>query len=162
MLATKSIRFLGWLMASLLVAASALAQPVQVQGAWARATVPGQASGGAFMILMAPAGARLEGVSTPAAGAAEIHEMVLQDNIMRMRPLAAGIDLPPGRPVELKPGGLHLMLLELKAPLVAGSVLPLVLHLRDRQGVTSRLELQVPVRALGAAPASSIPHGRGH
>jgi len=154
----KTIRVLALLSASWGVMNAAHAQVVRIEDAWARATVPGQASSGAFMKLTAAHGARLEAVNSPAAGAAEIHEMVLQDNVMRMRPLA-GLELPPGRTVELKPGGLHVMLLELKAPLVAGSTLPLELQVRDAAGALSRVMVQVPVRALGAPASSGMKHG---
>ena len=152
-----------WLMAALaagLAASAAQAQPqpvVQVQDAWARATVPGQGASGAFMILTAPRGATLEGVSSPAA-TAELHEMAMEGDVMRMRPLAS-LALPAGRAVALKPGGVHVMLLGLKAPLTAGASVPLVLRVRDAKGVESTVEVQAPVRALNAA---GLGHGMDH
>ena len=71
----------------------------------------------------------------------------------------ASLALPAGKPVELKPGGYHLMLMDLKQPLKAGESVPLTLTWRDAQGRESRTELQVPVRA-AAAPAAGA-HG-GH
>lgn len=133
---------------------------VDVKDAWARATVPGQQGSGAFMTLTAAQDAVLLGGSSPAAGVVEIHEMVLQDDVMRMRPIAS-LPLPAGQAVTLKPGGLHVMLMELKAPLAAGSELPLTLRLRDGAGVESSLELQVPVRALNAPRGAASGHG-GH
>ena len=137
-----------------LAAGAVQAQPVvQVQDAWARATVPGQGASGAFMTLTAPQGATLEGVSSPAA-TAELHEMAMEGDVMRMRPLGS-LALPAGRAVTLKPGGVHIMLLDLKAPLTAGASVPLTLRVRDAKGVESTVEVQAPVRALNAA-------GRGH
>ena len=157
MLKYFSKRVIGLALAGGLSAGAAVAQSVQVEGAWARATVAGQQASGAFMTLSAPQGATLEGVSSPAAAAAELHEMAMQGNVMRMRPVAT-IALPAGQPVELKPGGLHVMLMGLKTPLVAGSTLPLTLRVRDAKGVQASVELQMPVRALNA-PAAAGGHG---
>lgn len=127
--------------------------PVEVRDAWVRASVPGQSGTGAFMKLSAPSGARLVGVSTPAAGVAQVHEMKMEGDTMRMRELEGGLELPPRRTVELKAGGYHLMLMDLKQPLPAGSTLPLTLDFVDREGRKSSLHLTVPVQA--AAPATS-------
>lgn len=143
----------------LLAAGAALAQAVKVDDAWARASVPGQQATGAFMTLTAPAGARLVGVSSPVAGVAEVHEMAMQGDVMKMRAIPA-LELPAGKPVQLKPGGYHLMLMDLKAPLAAGSTVPLTLLLRDAQGAELRQPLQVPVRA--AAPAAGAPPAHEH
>ena len=141
--------------AALLLAGSALAQSVKVENAWARASVPGQKATGAFMTLTAPAGARLVGVSSPVANVAEVHEMSMQGDVMKMRAIGS-LDLPAGKPVELKPGGYHVMLIDLKAPLAEGSTVPLTLVLRDAQGAEARQELQVPVRAVTGAPADHM------
>lgn len=116
-----------------------------VAGAWIRATVPGQSGSGAFMTLTAKTTSRLVAVSTPAAGVAEVHEMKMDGDIMRMRAVAGGVELPAGKPVELKSGGFHVMLMDLKQPLVNGSTVPLTLTLRDAKGAESKVELQVPV-----------------
>lgn len=117
---------------------------VQVEGAWARTSVPGQKATGAFMKLTAQEATQLVGASSPAAGVTEVHEMKLDGDIMRMRAVPA-LDLPAGKPVELKPGGYHVMLLDLKAPLQRDSTVPLTLTFRNAKGVESRLALQVPV-----------------
>lgn len=129
-----------------LAALPASAQVVQVQGAWARASVPGQKATGAFMTLTAPAGATLVGVSSPAAGVAEVHEMKMEGDVMKMRALPS-LPLPAGQAVELKPGGYHVMLLDLKAPLAKDSQVPLTLKLRDAKGAESQLDISVPVSA---------------
>ena len=152
-----------WALASTLATGATQAQPpvVRVQDAWARATVPGQGASGAFLTLTAPQGATLVGVSSPAA-TAELHEMAMDGNVMRMRPLAT-LALPPGQAVTLKPGGVHVMLLDLKAPLAAGATLPLTLQLRDAQGASSQIDVQVPVRALGGGGmGQGMGHDMGH
>lgn len=139
----------------------ALAQDaVRVDGAWARASVPGQKATGAFMTLTAPQGARLVGVSSPAAAVAEVHEMAMQGDVMRMRAVPQ-LELPAGKPVEFKPGGYHIMLLDLKAPLAADSTVPITLLLQDAKGAEVRQALQVPVRAM-TAPAGAAAHGHEH
>jgi periplasmic copper chaperone A len=146
-----------------LATAANAAQPLpKVEGAWVRAAVPGQQGTGAFMKLTSPRATQLVGVATPVAGTAEVHEMKMEGDVMRMRPVPK-LDLPAGKTVELKPGGYHLMLLDLKGAVAAGSSVPLTLVFRDGGGTESRLELQVPVatRAPGstsAAPAAAHKH----
>ena len=150
------------LAAALLLAATtthALAQDaVKVEGAWARASVPGQKATGAFMTLTAPAATQLVGVSSPAAGVAEVHEMAMQGDVMKMRAIES-LALPAGQPVQLKPGGHHIMLLDLKAPLAEGATVPLTLLFKDGAGKSGKIELQVPVGAV-TTPAGG--HGHKH
>jgi len=134
------------------LAAAALAQgtaSVTVEGAWARPTVQGQKASGAFMKLTAKDSLTLVSASSPLAGMTEIHEMKLDGDVMKMRPVA-GLDLPAGKAVELKPGGYHMMLLDLKAPLAKDSTVPITLSFKDAKGVQSKLEIRVPVAT--AAP----------
>jgi periplasmic copper chaperone A len=143
------------------VAAPARAQqwPV-VEGAWVRPAVAGQLGTGAFMKLTARKATQLVDVSSTVAGTAEVHEMKMEGDIMRMRRIAK-LDLPAGQAVELKPGGYHLMLLDLKQPLAVGSTVPLTLLFRDASGAESRLELKVPVatKAPGSGgPVPASPH----
>lgn len=121
------------------------AQTVDVSGAWARATVPGQKATGAFMRLTSKDGARLVALSTPVAGVAEVHEMKLEEGVMRMRAVQGGLELPPGKTVELRPGGYHLMLMDLKQPLQKESTIALTLVFQDAKGHESRTELKLPV-----------------
>lgn len=127
------------------LSAPLLAQTVDISGAWARATVPGQRATGAFMRLTSKEGARLVAASTPAAGLAEVHEMKLEEGVMRMRAVPGGLELPPGRMVELKPGGYHLMLLDLKQPLAKDGTIALTLVFQDAKGHETRTELKLPV-----------------
>lgn len=126
-------------------AVSAFAQNVTVTDAWARATVQGQKATGAFMKITAKNNTKLIAVSSPVAGVAEIHEMKMEKDVMKMAALPNGLDLPAGKAVELKPGGYHLMLMDLKAPLAKDSAVPLTLTLQDAKGVKSTLELKVLV-----------------
>jgi copper(I)-binding protein len=127
------------------LSASLSAQTVEVSDVWARATVPGQRATGAFMHLLSPKGARLVGASTPVAALAEVHEMKLEEGVARMHAMPGGLQLPPGKMVELKPGGYHLMLLDLKQPLPKESTIALTLVFQDAKGAETRTELQVPV-----------------
>lgn len=134
------------------MAAMAQTAAVQVDGAWARATVQGQRGTGAFMSLTAKDATRLVGVSSPVAGVAEVHEMKLEGDVMKMRALPS-LDLPAGKKVELKPGGYHVMLMDLKAPLAKDSTIPVTLLFKDAKGVESKLELKLPVGT--AAPGAA-------
>lgn len=145
---------------ALAAAASAQGSLPRVEGAWVRSSVPGQQGTGAFMKLTAPQAMQLVGVATPVAGVAEVHEMKMEGEVMKMRAVGK-LDLPAGRTVELKPGGYHLMLLDLKQPLAQGSSVPLTLLLRDAKGVDSKLELNVPVAVRAPGAAKDAP-GKGH
>jgi copper(I)-binding protein len=127
---------------------AAWAQAVQVQNPWARSTVQAQRSAGVFMSLAAPTDMRLVGASSPVAAVGEVHEMRLENDVMKMRPLKGGLELPAGKTVELKPGGYHIMLMDLKASLVKDTTIPLTLTIVDAKGVESRAELSVPVKAM--------------
>jgi len=137
-----------------LTAGFATAQTVEVKDAWVRAAVPGQSGTGAFMTITAKDGAKLVGVSSPVAGVAEVHEMKMDNDVMRMRAIPA-LDLPAGKTVALKPGGYHVMLMELKQALPQGGTVPLTLILRDAKGQESKVELKLPVAA--SAPGAAMP-----
>jgi len=124
---------------------SAFAQNITVTDAWARATVQGQKATGAFMKITAKDNAKLVGVSSPVAGVAEIHEMKMEKDVMKMAALPNGLDLPAGKAVELKPGSYHVMLMDLKAPLAKDTTVPLTLILQDAKGVKSNVELKLLV-----------------
>lgn len=132
--------------------AAAQAQNLSVQDAWVRATVPGQQATGAFMKITAKDGGTLISVSSPAAGVVQVHEMKMDGGVMQMRALAGGLNLPAGKAVELKPGGYHVMLMDLKAPLQIGAIVPMTLVVKNPQGGESRVEMKVKVS--NAAPMS--------
>ncbi len=147
-------------LAAFVMAAAAHAQNVEVRDAWARSTVPNQKSSGAFMKLTAKEGTRLVGADSPVAGITEVHEMKMEGDVMKMRAVSA-LELPAGQTVELKPGGYHVMLMDLKTALKKDSTIPLTLLFKDAKGVESKVEVQLPVRGMapGAAmPASGMKH----
>ncbi len=148
------------LAAALLLSGLAHAQ-VGVQDAWVRAAVPQQKATGAFMRLTAAQDARLVSASSPVAAVVEIHEMKMMDDVMKMRAVPA-LELPAGKTVELKPGGYHIMLLDLKQPVAAGAAVPLTLVFEGKDGQRQSLELQAPVRALGAAAGHDAHGGHRH
>ena len=141
------------IIAAALLAGTAYAQTVDVKDAWVRPSVPGQKATGAFMKLTAKDGAKLVAASSPVAGVTEVHEMKMEGDVMKMKAVAGGLDLPAGKTVELKPGGYHVMLMDLKAALPKDSTIPLTLVFKDAKGVESRLELKVPVAAAPMAAA---------
>ena len=127
--------------------AHAIAQTVEVKDAWVRTSVQGQKATGAFMKITAKDGTKLVGGSSPVAGVTEIHEMKMEGDVMKMRAVEGGLELPAGKTVELKPGGYHVMLMDLKAALPKDSTVPLTLVFKDAKGVESKMELKVPVAA---------------
>ncbi|MDI1245410.1 MAG: copper chaperone PCu(A)C [Rhodoferax sp.] len=118
---------------------------VEVQNAWARATVKGQMATGAFMTMTAKEGTTLVGVASPSAGVAQVHEMKMEGGVMKMAEVKGGLVLPAGKAVELKPGGYHVMLMDLKAPLAKGSTVPVTLTFRDAKGLESKQQLMLTV-----------------
>jgi periplasmic copper chaperone A len=146
----KSVKVRSWMMLSVLLAAvaPALAQ-VEVKDAWARPTVSAQKATGAFMRLTATQNSRVVEVTSPVAGIAEIHEMKMSDNnLMQMRPVTA-LELPAGKTVELKPGGFHVMLQDLKQPIKDGDVVPLTLVVEGADGKRSNVEVKAVAKAMG-------------
>ena len=135
-------------MAMALAAHAQRSADIDVKSAWARPTVAGQMGTGAFMNLTSRDGARLLGASSDVAGVVEIHEMAMEGNVMRMRPIRS-LDLPAGGTVELKPGGHHMMLMDLKRPLATGEKIKVELRLetRDKKLVTQPVEIEIRPRA---------------
>jgi copper(I)-binding protein len=164
-----SPRFMSFAAAVLLCAAPALtfAQPaslVKVENAWLRPAVAGQSGTGGFARITSDKGATLVGLASPAAGLAEIHEMAMEGDVMKMRAVESLL-LPAGKPVELKPGGHHLMLMQLKQPLTAGSTVPVTLKLKGADGklIEQRVDFKVSATAPAGAPgAGSQGHDHQH
>ena len=142
----KMMKFALWGMA--LLSGAAFAQTVS--DAWVRPTVKGQMATGAFMNITAKENSKLLSVTSPIAGVVEIHEMKMDKDVMKMAALPNGLDLPAGKTVELKPGGFHVMLMDLKAPLVADSSVPVTLTFQDAKGQKTTQELKLPVKAMAA------------
>ena len=128
-----------------LACGSLYAQTVEVRDAWVRTSVQGQKATGAFMKITAKENMKLVSVSSPVAGVAEVHEMKMEGDVMKMRAVQGGLDLPAGKTVELSPGGYHVMMMDLKAALPKDSTVPLTLVFRDAKGVESKVDLKLPV-----------------
>lgn len=102
---------------------------LSVSGYWARAMLPGQKAGGGYLVISNHGGQddRLLAASTGLTDTVEIHEMKMEDDVMRMRPLAEGLPVPAGETVTLKPGGYHLMFMNVGTPLAEGDQLEVTL-----------------------------------
>lgn len=133
------------------VAQAQPAAPVAVDGAWARTALQGQPSSAAYMTLIAREPLTLLGASSPAAAVVELHEMKLEGDVMKMRAVDT-LELPVGKAVELKPGGYHFMLMDLRAQFKPGLAVPLTLRLRDAKGAERTLVVSVPVAAAAPSP----------
>lgn len=133
-----------------LAAAPAWAE-VTVTQAWVRGTVASQKATGAFMKLRSSEDAKLVGAASPAATIVEVHEMAMKDNVMTMRAVDE-IPLPAGKVVELKPGGYHVMLIDLVKPLAKGDKVPLTLTIAGKDGKRSKLEVNADVVPAGSPP----------
>lgn len=145
-----------------LAAGAVSAQSVDVKDAWARATVKGQMATGAFMTLTAKDGGKLVSATSPVAGVVEVHEMKMDGNVMKMRAVQGGLDLPAGKAVELKPGGYHVMLMDLKQPLTKDSTIPMTLVFKDAKGVETKTELKIPVAMTPPGGAAAMPMPMHH
>ncbi len=134
------------------------AADVKIEGAWIRTAVEGQSGTGGFMKLTAPATMKLIGVSTTVAKIGEIHEMKMEGSVMKMAEVKGGLELPAGKAVELKPGGFHIMLLDLKQSLKADAQVPVTLTFSNAKGEQSKVEVKMPVaaRAPGSAPGKDM------
>ncbi len=134
------------------------ASTIAVTDPWSRETAEGQNAGGAFMLIAntGTAADRLTGGSSPVAGRIEIHTMTMEDDVMRMRQLEDGLEIPAGGEVTLKPGSFHVMLMDLKQPLKAGEKVPLSLTFAGAGTVETELE----VRPAGSM-APGMTHGEG-
>ncbi len=138
------LRLMTALGAALFFTLPALAQ-VSVTDPWVRGTVPGQMATGVFMQLKSAKDAKLVEARSPVAGVVEIHEMAMQNNVMKMRAIPA-LELPAGRTVELKPGGYHVMLMDLKRQVKEGETVPVTLVI-ESGGKRDLVEVKAPVRA---------------
>ncbi|NGZ84010.1 copper chaperone PCu(A)C [Duganella aceris] len=140
------------LLAALLAAAAPLAlAQVDVRDAWIRATVPSAKASGLFMRLTSSQDTQLVTVSSSVAGTAEIHQMKMEGQMMRMHPVEA-IDLPAGLPVDLAAGGYHIMLMDLKRQLRPGDSIPVTLMFRKKGKLNDTVTLQVTVKPLNYTP----------
>ena len=122
---------------------------VTVTDAWVRGVVPGQTATGAFMTIRSSEPVTLIGVTASVATSADIHQMSMDNGMMRMRPVES-IPIAAQGVLELKPGAYHVMLMGLAKPLVKGASVAVTLRFRDAGGKTFNTEVQAEVRDLTA------------
>ena len=132
------------LAAACLLATAAHAQ-VTVDKPWVRTTVAQQTTSAAYLTITSVQGGKLVDASSPVATSAEVHEMKMDGDMMKMRSVDA-VPLPAGKPVEFKPNGYHLMLTGLKAPLKAGDVVPIKLVVEDAKGQRQTVDVKATAR----------------
>ena len=147
--------------ALLLTAALAAQAQVKVSDAWARATVKGQKATGVFMNLTAPKATRLVGVKTELTKVAEVHEMKMDKDVMKMQSVKA-LDLPAGQTVSLKPGSYHVMLMDLKEPVAEDSHVVLTLLFEDAAGVKTQQEVHAIAKKGPMGGADKHKQGEHH
>ncbi|MFO1057641.1 MAG: copper chaperone PCu(A)C [Dongiaceae bacterium] len=125
---------------------------IVIEQAFARATPAGARNGAVYMTILnrGATADRLVAASSPAAARAELHQTISEGGVMKMRPVDA-IPIDPAGKAVLKPGGLHVMLLDLKAPLKQGETVPVTLVF-DKAGP---MTINVPIQKPGAMGASS-------
>ena len=127
------------LAACLTMAMSTSQAEVVATGAWVRATVPNQQATGAFMQLVSKKDTTLVSARSDIAGVVEVHEMKMENDVMRMRAVD-GLKLPANQPVELKSGGYHLMMMDLKKQLKVGT-----LTFKNAKGESETTYVHAPV-----------------
>ncbi len=130
-----------------LALATAASAQTTVKEAWVRGTVAQQKSTGLFAQITSVAGGKLVSVSSPVANIVEVHEMAMEGNVMKMRAMP-GLDLPAGKAVELKPGGYHVMLIDLKQQLKPGEMVPVTFVVEGKDGKRESVEVKAPVKDL--------------
>jgi periplasmic copper chaperone A len=154
---TKHFRpFHTWtstLSATLILFAGAASAQTTVTDPWIRGTVAQQKATGMFAQVTSASGGTLVAARSPVASVVEIHEMRMDGDVMRMRAVP-GLELPAGKAVALKPGGYHVMLIDLKQPLKPGETVPVTLVIEGKDGKRETVELQVPVKDLTTAHGS--------
>ncbi len=143
-------------MAAFSMVAAAQAADLMVRNVWIREPMPGQSVAAAYMTLESTRGMALVKADSPVAGVVELHRMWMDHGIMRMRAMPR-IDLPAGQAVRLTPGGLHVMLIDLRRTLRVGEYVPLTLVFEDAQHAQQKISVQAEVRAFGRAPSMRMP-----
>ena len=140
----------------LLLAAFPAHAQVQIDNPWARATPPGATVAGGYMVLRNAGAApdRLVSASSPAAAKVELHVHVNDNGVMKMREVK-GYDVPAKGSFELKPGGAHLMFMDIKWPFKEGEKLPLKLKFEKAGEVNAEILVG---RLLGSAPPAAGQH----
>lgn len=129
---------------------------LEISSGWVRAMLPGQPAGGGFFIVTNKGAAadRLVAASSAKAGRMEIHTMEIVNDVMVMRPVAGGLEIPAGTSVELKPGGLHVMFMEVAEPFQEGGTVPVTLEFEK----AGKVDLMLPVLK---GQGGGMQHGQG-
>jgi copper(I)-binding protein len=150
-----TLRLAASLLLALQFAAPAVAHDyklgaLEIGDPWARATPPTAPTGGGYLSIKNTGTTpdRLLSISSPAAETVQVHEMKMEGNVMRMREISGGLEIPPGATVTLAPGNLHLMMMGLKAPLKRGEKVPLSLVFEK----AGKIDVELAVVAMGATP----------
>ena len=140
---------LAFLALAAICAGPAAAQQIKVgdlvlDHAWVRATPGGAKVGGGYLTIenKGTTPDKLISGSSPAAGKVEVHEMAMNNGVMTMRPVKGGLSIPPGQSVTLMPGGYHIMMMELKAPLKKGDKVPVTLTFEKAGEVKVTFDIQ--------------------
>jgi copper(I)-binding protein len=128
-------------------AAAAVQAQTTVKDPWVRGTVAGQKATGMFGQISSTSGGKLVSASSPVAGVVEVHEMMMDGSVMKMRAVTK-LELPAGKAVDLKPGGYHLMLMDLKQELKTGESVPVTLVIEGAGGKRETVDIKAPVKAL--------------
>ena len=153
-----SVKFAGLALVGLFSAGVAAAADLEVSSPWVRGTVSAQKVTGAFMQLSSKGGVSLVGVGSPAANIVELHEMVMDNNVMKMRAVPR-LEVEAGKVLELKPGSYHVMLIDLKKPLAKGEIVPITLQVEGKDKKVETVEIKAEVRDLTArTPAPAMEH----
>lgn len=145
----------------LLLAALPVFAQVTVKEPWVRATVAQQKATGAFMQITSAQDMRLVEAKSPVAGVVEVHEMVMDKDVMKMRAVP-GLDLPAGKSIELKPGGYHVMLMDLKQQMKVGDSVPMTLVVEGKDKKRSNVEVTATVKPLAEAAKTASEHMHKH
>lgn len=140
---------------------SALAADLEIKTPWVRSTVEGQPATGAFMELSSPSGVTVVGAVSPVAGIVEVHEMKMDNGVMKMRALPQ-LEIPAGKTVALVPGGYHVMLMDLKSQIKPGSSVPITLKFKTAQGKVQQVDVKAEVRDLTASSSKPMDHEKMH
>jgi copper(I)-binding protein len=138
--------------------ASAAFAQVTVRDPWVRATVPQQTATGAFMQLQSAQDASLVEVRSPVARVVELHEMAMEQGVMKMRAVQR-IEIPAGKGIELKPGGYHVMMMGLKQQMKEGETVPITLVVEGKDGKRQTIEVKAPVQPLQSSSGGGMQHG---
>ena len=136
-------------------AADVMAGTLKISAPWARATPKGASVGGGYMTITntGTASDRLTGGSTDVSSKFELHEMSMDNGVMKMRPLGSGLEIKPGQTVELKPGGYHIMLVGMKKQLKAGDHFKATLEFAK----AGTVDVDFTVEGLGATHSGAAP-----